>query len=76
MGSDKSRILVLDDEAIAREVMQRALAQFGYQCMTASDAIGASELLKREAVHLMLLHIMMPIKSGMDYLPEVVAKPW
>lgn len=74
MEPDKSLILVVDDEANAREVMQRALAQFGYQCRAAQDAASASELLKREAVHLMLLDIIMPIKSGMDYLPEVVAK--
>ena len=42
MDSDKSRILEVVDEAIAREVMQRALAQFGYHRIVASDAVPAN----------------------------------
>ena len=74
MASDKSRILVVDDEELAREVLQRALSNSGYECAAAPNAEDAGKLLRREAFSLMLLDIMMPIKSGMDYLPEVVAK--
>ena len=71
---DKPRILVVDDEENAREVLQRRLAQSGYQCTVASNTVDAGELLKREAFSLMLLDITMPGQSGIDYLPEVVAQ--
>lgn len=66
-------ILVLDDEEIIREILRQKLVRIGYQCTTAASALAASELLQREAFSLMLLDITMPGKSGMEFLPEVVA---
>jgi len=71
---DKPRILVVDDEAIVRKVVQRRLEKSGYECAAVPNAADADELLKQEAFTLMLLDIVMPGKSGIDYLPEVVAK--
>ena len=74
MQLDRPSILVVDDEESAREVLQRRLAKSGYRCTAVPDAAGASELLQREPFNLMVLDIMMPGKTGIDYLPEVVAK--
>ena len=74
MESDNFRILVVDDEEPAREVLQRRLTQSGYVCEATPNAEGASELLQGGAFNLVLLDILMPGKSGIDYLPEVVAK--
>ena len=74
MPSDKTSILVLDDEESGRTVLYRTLKQRGYQCAAAPNPDDADELLKREAFSLMILDVMMPGKSGIDYLPEVVAK--
>ena len=74
MSLDMTRILVVDDEESGREVLCRTLNQRGYQCEAAPNPYDAEELLKREAFSLILLDIIMPGKSGIDYLPEVVAK--
>ncbi len=74
MPLDRTRILVVDDEESGREVLCRTLKQRGYQCAAAASPDDAEELLKREAFSLMLLDVIMPGKSGTDYLPEVVAQ--
>ena len=70
----KPRILVVDDEVIAREVLRRRLEKSGYACAAVPNAADADELLKHEEFNLMILDIVMPGKSGIDYLPEVVAR--
>ncbi len=45
-----------------------------FPAVAAASPDDAEELLKREAFSLMLLDVIMPGKSGIDYLPEVVAK--
>lgn len=74
MPSDRTRILVVDDEESGREVLCRMLKQHGHHCEAAPNSHDAEELLKRKAFSLMLLDVIMPGKSGIDYLPEVVAK--
>ena len=74
MELDYPHILVVDDEESTREVLQRALEKRGYQTTVAPSVAEAGELLERQAFHLMVLDNRMPGKSGLDYLPEVVAK--
>ena len=65
---DKPRILVVDDEENSREILLRRLVQDGYRCTVASNAADAGELLKREAISLMLLDVMMPNRDGSEVL--------
>ncbi len=74
MESGETRILAVDDEEHAREVVQRYLSRHGYSCVSAPNAIDASVLLKAEKFDLLMLDINMPGISGIDFLPEVVAK--
>ena len=70
----KSRILVVEDEEHARKIYQRRLENNGYSCTIASNPADASDMMAREDFDLMILDIMMPGKSGMDFLPEVVVQ--
>ena len=72
MGSGEIRILTVDDEDHAREVVQRYLSRQGYSCASAPNAIDASVLLKTQEFDLLILDITMPGISGLDFLPEVV----
>ncbi len=72
MPEVKSRILVVDDDNNAREMMERRLARSGYDCVTAPSADEAASLLEQETFDLMLLDIVMPGKFGTQFLPEVV----
>jgi DNA-binding NtrC family response regulator len=72
MTPSKISILAVDDEANIREVLERGLSRAGYHCVTTSSADRAAQLLKREAFPLVLLDIMMPGKSGLELLPEIL----
>jgi DNA-binding NtrC family response regulator len=74
MTRSDSNILVVDDNADFQELLARGLARAGYHCVTASGADQAAQLLQGEAFALVLLDIMMPGKSGMEFLPEIIAR--
>ena len=62
------KILVADDDAISRSMMQRMLLQSGYEVMVARDGIEAVEkILEKDGPRLVLLDWMMPGLDG----PEV-----
>ncbi len=74
MAEGTLRILAVDDEEGVRIMLERRLTRDGYECATAANAALAAELLEREEFALLLLDVMMPGKSGMDFLQEVVAQ--
>jgi two-component system, cell cycle sensor histidine kinase and response regulator CckA len=70
-------ILVVDDEAIARRFMERALAQEGYRVMLANDGEQALELLRmtRRKVALVVTDLVMPGMGGHAFALEVGQLP-
>lgn len=56
-----------------REVISKLLAKEGYRVFTASTGDEGLQLLKEEAVDLVLLDLMLPGKSGLDVLAEIKA---
>jgi two-component system cell cycle sensor histidine kinase/response regulator CckA len=70
-------ILVVDDEAIARQFMERALAQEGYRVMLANDGEQALELLRftRRKVALVITDLVMPGMGGHAFALEVARLP-
>ena len=71
--TEQARILIVDDDELIRETLQRALARINYSCITAQDTVEAADRLEREEIDLVLLDINMPGKSGMDFLPTISA---
>lgn len=62
------RILVVDDEERIRTLYGKLLQDEGYKIFTASNAIDANEILKRESIDLVLLDIKLPeIDGGIFY---------
>ena len=43
-------------------------------CLAVDSAAGAQDVLGEQAFDLLLLDIAMPVKSGMDYLPELISQ--
>ena len=74
MAPDKISILAVDDDGDIRELLERRLDRAGYHCVTASSADQAAQLLQEEPFALVLLDIKMPRKSGMEFLPEIIAQ--
>jgi len=58
-------ILVVDDEAGLRRVLERILTRHGYRVLTAGSAETAYELLTAEDADVLLLDIHLPTMSGL-----------
>ena len=70
-------ILVVDDEAIARRFMERALTGEGYRVMLANDGEQALDILRttRRKVALVITDLVMPGMGGHAFALEVGRLP-
>ena len=70
-------VLVVDDEAIARNFIERALSQEGYQVVLASDGETALEILRSmdRKVALVITDLVMPGMGGHEFALEVGKLP-
>jgi CheY-like chemotaxis protein len=68
-------ILVVEDDADIREIVEEALADEGYEVMGAADGLDALERLRAATVlpRLILLDLMMPRMNGLE-LREALLK--
>ena len=66
-----SRVLVVDDEPKAVELLQEFLQGKGYEVLTASDGAEALRTVKVERPHLILLDIQMPKMDGLEVLRQI-----
>jgi DNA-binding NtrC family response regulator len=64
----RAKVLVVDDEASARALMERWLAAKGFDVLTAPDGGRALETIRQEDPALVLLDLQMPLLSGIDVL--------
>lgn len=67
-ASPVARILVVDDEAMVRELLQQWLSKQGYRVQTAEDGPTALRLIEAFAPHLILLDLHLPGMSGLQLL--------
>jgi DNA-binding response OmpR family regulator len=65
------RVLVVDDEPYAVELLQECLTAKGYEVLTASDGEEALRKVKEERPHVILLDVRMPKMSGLEVLRRV-----
>jgi DNA-binding response OmpR family regulator len=65
------QILVVEDQAEIRSIVEKYLLKEGYAVLTASDGFQALELFNTNTVHLVLLDIMMPGIDGFEVLKEI-----
>ncbi|BBL74095.1 sigma-54-dependent transcriptional regulator [Methylomagnum ishizawai] len=63
-----SRVLVVDDEANARRMLEILLARLGCQVLTAADGQEALDILHGGAVHLVVTDLNMPRMDGLGLL--------
>jgi len=69
--SGEARILVVDDNALNRDMLSRRLSRRGYSVKIAEDGQQALEAIDSESFDLVLLDWMMPGLSGIDVLKRV-----
>lgn len=58
------RVLVIDDHDVAREYMSRLLTQAGYTVHAQPSPIGATRLILREAIPVVVIDVEMPALRG------------
>jgi CheY-like chemotaxis protein len=67
----KHKVLVVDDNPDSVAIMRGILEGRGYDVAAANSGTEALQFLKKEAVDLVLLDIMMPEMSGMEVLQRI-----
>ncbi len=75
-GHDRRLILVIDDEAGIRKIMDRLLRQFGYETLLAANGLDALRLFDANApdVALVLLDWHLPGSSGSEVLAALLQR--
>ncbi len=67
-------VLVVDDEAAMRRVLEIMLQQMGHRALLASDGAQALEILDRDRVDLVLTDLRMPGLDGIGLLRGILAR--
>ncbi|MEO9264478.1 MAG: response regulator transcription factor [Candidatus Baltobacteraceae bacterium] len=66
-----SRVAVIDDDRMVREMLELGLSREGYQVETAADGFAALDLVRRFDPEVIVLDIMMPKIDGITLLPKL-----
>ena len=69
--SNKENVLVVDDEASIRRILDTRLSMIGYLVITASDGEEALSLFRQENPNLVILDVMMPKLDGYGVCQEI-----
>ena len=71
MNADIPHVLVVDDDDRLRELLRKYLSENGFLVVTASDAADARAKLTTLAFDLIVLDLMMPGESGLDFAGDL-----
>jgi len=74
MVNNKKHILIVDDDDRIRMLLKEFLEQNEFIVSTAPDAIVAEKMLAIIKFNLIVLDIMMPIKTGLEFTKELKSK--
>jgi len=66
-----ARLLVVDDDALSRELLYRRIKKFGYDVDTAESGLDALDMLKKNKYDLVFLDVIMPNLSGIELLERI-----
>jgi DNA-binding NtrC family response regulator len=66
--SDRTKILVIDDEQDMLENCSRIISRLGYDCVTLRDSTEADAVIERELPFVILTDFSMPGRNGLDIL--------
>lgn len=65
------RILIVDDDALVRDMLDRLLRRAGYDTETAENGARALSLHRKQPADLVITDILMPEKEGIETLMEL-----
>ncbi len=73
--ASKDKVLVVDDDASAREILVRRLQREGYETAAAGDGLEALETVRRVGPDLVLIDVTMPRMDGHEAVRRLRADP-
>lgn len=69
---ESPKVLVVDDEEAIRDLLEEALAHWGYQVVGAANGVQATEELRKGKIfEIALLDIRMPEMDGLEFLRQI-----
>ncbi len=71
MEQSLKHILVVDDDTRLRNLLQRFLRENGFMVSTAKDAEEARMMMRQYKFNLLIVDVMMPKESGLDFLSSL-----
>jgi CheY-like chemotaxis protein len=71
MGGKKIKVLVVDDEAVVRDFLDRLLTLYSVEVKVADNGFKAIELARKDSFDLTFLDIRMPGIDGVDTFGEL-----
>jgi DNA-binding response OmpR family regulator len=73
MDEAKGRILIVDDDEHAVEILTRMLGREGYACLSASGGAAGLQVVRDQPVDVILLDVMMPGMDGLQVCEHLQA---
>jgi len=73
--SDICRLLIIDDDATIREMLELMLGSEGYTVVSAPHGAAALILLDEVRPHVILLDMKMPVMDGWEFLEKYRRRP-
>jgi diguanylate cyclase (GGDEF)-like protein len=70
------KVLIAEDDALLRQMLQGQLAASGYELVTAANGLEAWEMLQREHFRMLLVDWMMPGLDGPDLIRRIRGAGW
>ena len=67
----KTRILVVDDESMIRNMLRQVLESDGYEVYEAPDGMAAQSIYREEPMDMIITDLAMPERNGLEVIDEV-----
>lgn len=75
MAFASARVLIVDDEAISREMVQFALGHNGFQCDVAEDGMEALQRIAECPYDVLITDLLMPHMNGGELVIQLCHQP-
>lgn len=66
-----ARILIIDDEALIRDLLTKILEREGYETVAASDGKKGIKIYRENPIDLIITDLIMPEKDGLETIMEL-----
>lgn len=70
------RILIVDDDPVARQILRTSLVRFGHEVVEMMDGRAAWEYLQTETVRLVITDWLMPEMDGVELIRHIRSRPF